>query len=76
MLRELFAGRRSLFWLLGPVVLFLVAVPLVNRVEPVVFGLSLFMWWMILATLLSPLCIIAAAKGDPVFRAGRSGDDR
>jgi uncharacterized protein DUF3311 len=68
-LRELFAGRRSLLWLCGPPVLFLGAIPLVNRVQPTVFGLPLFVAWLVLATLLTPVCIGAAAHGDPLWRS-------
>lgn len=70
MLRELLHGRRSLLWLFGPPVLFLAAVPLVNRVEPTVLGMPLFMAWLILATLLTPPCIWLAARRDPLWRPG------
>lgn len=75
MIRAVFAGRRALLWLLGPPVLFLAAVPLVNQVQPVVLGLPLFIGWMIVATLLTPVFIWAAARGDPVRRADRAGTD-
>lgn len=63
--------RKSLWWLLGPVLLYLVALPLYNRVEPVVLGLPFFMFWTLLATLLTPACIWLAARKDPLWRADR-----
>ncbi|MER7009965.1 DUF3311 domain-containing protein [Saccharopolyspora sp. NPDC000359] len=63
--------RKSLWWLMGPVLLYLVALPLYNRVEPVVLGLPFFMFWMLLATLLTPACIWLAARKDPLWRADR-----
>jgi len=68
----MFRNRASLCWLAGPPVLYLAAVPLVNRVEPVIFGLPLFMLWMLVATLLTPGCVALAALGDPVWRARRA----
>ena len=67
-------GRRSLWWLLGPVVLYLVALPLYNRVEPTVLGLPLFMFWTLIATLLTPGCIWLAARKDPLWRDSREGE--
>lgn len=67
----MFAGRRSLWWLLGPVVLYVLALPLYNRVEPVVLGLPFFMAWMLLATVLTPVFIWLAARKDPLFQADR-----
>lgn len=63
--------RRSLGWLAGPVVLFVVALPLYNRIEPVVLGLPFFMFWMLVGTLLTPVCVWLAARHDPVWRADR-----
>lgn len=69
----MFAGRKSLWWLMGPVVLYVLALPLYNRIEPVVLGLPFFMAWILLATLLTPLCIWLAARKDPLWNAD---DDR
>lgn len=69
-------SRRSLWWLLGPVVAFLVVPPFVNRVEPVVLGLPFLMCWLLVATLLTPLFVWLAARRDPVWvdarRPGRA----
>jgi hypothetical protein len=47
-------GRRSLLWLIVPFVLFVFAMPLANRIDPVI---------------LSPLAIWLAARRDPYFQA-------
>lgn len=58
---EILRGRRSLLWLLAPVALFVAPLPLVNRSE--ILGL-----WLLGATVLTPLFVYLAARGDPVFR--------
>lgn len=68
--------RRSLLWLLAPFLLYIGALPFVNRVRPVVLGMPFFVFWMLLATLLTPLAILLAALGDPEFRADRADPDR
>ncbi|QUH04746.1 DUF3311 domain-containing protein [Saccharopolyspora erythraea] len=67
----MFEGRRSLWWLLGPVVLYLLALPLYNRVDPVLLGLPFFMFWTLMATVLTPVCIWLAARSDPLWAADR-----
>ena len=67
----MFRNRPSLLWLLGPFVLYLGVLPLVNRISPVVSGIPFLALWLIIATLLTPLCIWLAASGDPVWRASR-----
>ncbi|GAA4886131.1 MULTISPECIES: DUF3311 domain-containing protein [Saccharopolyspora] len=67
----MFRNRRSLWWLLGPVVLYVVALPLYNRIEPVILGLPFFMFWTLLATLLTPGFIWLAARKDPLWIADR-----
>ncbi|MCX4726376.1 DUF3311 domain-containing protein [Streptomyces sp. NBC_01306] len=61
--------RPQLLWLLVPFVLFLGAVPLVNRVRPVLLGLPFLFLWMIAATLLTPLAVWLTHRADR--RAGR-----
>lgn len=73
---HVFTKRRSLWWLLGPPVLYLVALPLYNRVEPVIVGLPFFMAWTLFATLLTPVCIWLAARGDPLWKADHKQGDR
>ena len=60
-------GRRSLLWLTVPFLLFVLAIPLANRAEPVILGLPFLFFWALLAVLLSPLAIWLAARGDPYF---------
>ena len=60
-------GRRSLIWLTVPFLLFVAAIPLANRVEPVILGLPFLFFWALLSVLLSPLAIWMATRGDPYF---------
>ncbi len=70
----MFAGRRSLWWLSGPVALYVLALPLYNRIEPIVLGLPFFMAWTLLATMLTPVCVWLATRKDPLFQADRNRD--
>ncbi|MEV0370763.1 DUF3311 domain-containing protein [Streptomyces sp. NPDC050636] len=56
--------RPALLWLLLPYVLFLAALPLVNKVTPTVCGLPFLFFWMLLATLLTPVSVWLARRGD------------
>jgi hypothetical protein len=60
-------GRRSLLWLLVPFVLFVAAIPLANRIDPVILGLPFLFFWALLAVILSPVAIWLAARQDPYF---------
>ena len=60
-------GRRSLIWLTVPFLLFVLAIPLANRAEPVILGLPFLFFWALLSVLLSPLAIWLAARSDPFF---------
>jgi membrane protein required for beta-lactamase induction len=51
-------------WLLAPFVLFLGALPLVNRVDPVLFGLPFLFFWLLVATVLTPFAMWLARRGD------------
>jgi hypothetical protein len=64
-----YRGRRSLWWLTVPYLLFVVALPFVNRVDPVVLGLPFLFFWVLIGVLLSPLAIWLALRGDPQFAA-------
>jgi hypothetical protein len=64
-----YRGRRSLLWLVVPYLLFVVAIPFVNRVDPVVLGLPFLFFWVVIGVLLSPAAIWLASRGDPVFAA-------
>nr|WP_245689275.1 DUF3311 domain-containing protein [Streptomyces chattanoogensis] len=50
--------------MLLPYVLFLAALPLVNRVTPTVLGLPFLFFWMLVATLATPLSVWLARRGD------------
>jgi predicted ABC-type exoprotein transport system permease subunit len=62
--------RPALLWLLVPYVLFLVVLPLVNRVTPTVLGLPLLFFWMLVATLLTPVSVWLARRAD--LKRGRT----
>ncbi|WP_406211622.1 DUF3311 domain-containing protein [Streptomyces decoyicus] len=62
--------RPALLWLLLPYVLFLAALPLVNRVTPTVLGLPFLFFWMLVATLATPLSVWLARRGD--IKRGRA----
>ncbi|NBE52051.1 DUF3311 domain-containing protein [Streptomyces boluensis] len=57
--------------MLVPFVLYIGALPFVNRVEPVVFGLPFFFAWMLAATVLTPVAAYLTWRGDQRMRAGR-----
>jgi hypothetical protein len=61
-------GRRSLLWLTVPFGLFVAALPLVNRIDPVILGLPFLFFWALLSVILSPLAIWLAARSDPYFK--------
>ncbi|MDT0450471.1 DUF3311 domain-containing protein [Streptomyces hesseae] len=56
--------RPTLLWLLAPYVLYLAALPLVDRVRPTVMGLPFLFFWLLLATLLTPVAVFLAWRGD------------
>jgi hypothetical protein len=56
--------RPQLLWLLVPYVLYLGALPLVNRVQPVVLGLPFLFVWLLGATLLTPVSVWLTWRGD------------
>ncbi|MDX3849153.1 DUF3311 domain-containing protein [Streptomyces sp. AK02-01A] len=67
----MFRHRPHLLWLLLPFVLFLVAPPWVNRVEPVVLGLPFLSLWLLGATLVTPAAVWLAYRGDRRLSARR-----
>ncbi|MEU4178402.1 DUF3311 domain-containing protein [Streptomyces sp. NPDC026589] len=56
--------RPQLLWLLVPYVLYLGALPFVNRVTPLVFGVPFLFVWLLGATLLTPAAVWLARRGD------------
>ncbi|MEU9485518.1 DUF3311 domain-containing protein [Streptomyces decoyicus] len=56
--------RPALLWLLLPYALFLAVLPLVNRVTPTVLGVPFLFFWMLVATLATPLSVWQARRGD------------
>jgi hypothetical protein len=60
--------RRSLLWLLLPVVMFALAIPFANRVTPLVAGLPFLIFWILLSVIVTPLAMWLAARGDHRYR--------
>lgn len=56
--------RPQLLWLLVPYALHLGALPFVNRVRPVVLGLPFLFFWLLGATLLTPVAVWLTRRGD------------
>lgn len=56
--------RPHRLWLLAPFVLYLGALPFVNRVQPVVLGLPFLVVWLLAATVLTPVAVGLAHRGD------------
>ncbi|MBH1932858.1 DUF3311 domain-containing protein [Streptomyces sp. AV19] len=56
--------RPALLWLLAPYALYLGALPLVDRVHPTVLGLPFLFFWLLLATLLTPVAVLLARRAD------------
>ena len=60
-------GRKSLIWLTVPFLVFVAALPLVNRIDPVILGLPFLFFWALMAVIVSPLAIWLAARKDPYY---------
>ncbi|EPH39251.1 DUF3311 domain-containing protein [Streptomyces aurantiacus] len=61
---KLIKRRPHLLWLLVPFVLYVGALPFVNRVRPLVLGLPFLFAWLLAATLLTPVAVWLAHRGD------------
>ncbi|MCS0634637.1 DUF3311 domain-containing protein [Streptomyces sp. LP05-1] len=66
--------RSRLWWLLVPFVLFAGALPLVNRVEPVIGGVPFLFLWLFGATVVTPVAVGLAHRGRRA--GGRPGGKR
>ncbi|MFD9885287.1 DUF3311 domain-containing protein [Streptomyces alboflavus] len=60
--------RPHLLWLLVPFVLYVGALPFVNRVRPLVLGLPFLFAWLLVATLVTPVAVWLAYRGDKSMR--------
>ncbi|MCX4550909.1 DUF3311 domain-containing protein [Streptomyces sp. NBC_01387] len=56
--------RPQLLWLLTPFVLFLGALPFVNRVHPVFLGLPFLVVWLVGATVVTPFAVWLTHRAD------------
>ncbi|MFE9382143.1 DUF3311 domain-containing protein [Streptomyces sp. NPDC007025] len=64
------ARRPALWLLLIPAVLYCAAPLVANRIEPRVAGLPFLLFWIVAATVVSPLVIWAVSRLDPAFAKG------
>lgn len=62
-------GRRPLWLLVIPGVLYCAAPVVANSIEPRILGVPFLLAWIIMASVISPLIIWAAARLDPAYRA-------
>lgn len=60
--------RRSLWLLAVPGVLYCAAPLVANSIEPRILGVPFLLAWIIMASVVSPLIIWAAARLDPAYR--------
>lgn len=63
-MRQKWVKRPQLLWLAVPFVLFLGVLPLVNRVDPALGGVPFLLVWFVGATLVTPLAVWLAWRGD------------
>lgn len=63
-------GKKSIIAILSilPFILMLAAIPFVNRIEPIIFGLPFLAFWLFLGMLLTPLITFA------IYRLQHSGE--
>ncbi|MGI5347635.1 DUF3311 domain-containing protein [Streptomyces sp. CA-250714] len=64
------AKRPALWLLLVPAVLYCSAPLVANRIEPRIAGLPFLLFWILAATVVSPLVIWAVSRLDPAFKEG------
>ncbi|MFI8997677.1 DUF3311 domain-containing protein [Streptomyces sp. NPDC053542] len=69
-LPEVSARRPALWLLLVPAVLYCLAPLVANRIEPRVLGVPFLLFWILAATVISPLVIWAVTRLDPAYRTG------
>ncbi|MEU2085896.1 DUF3311 domain-containing protein [Streptomyces albus] len=62
------ARRPALWLLLVPPALYCAAPFVANRIEPRVLGLPFLLFWIVAATVVSPLVIWLVSRLDPAFR--------
>ena len=66
--------RRSLWLLLVPFVVFLVALPFVNHIHPLIFGVPFFTIWMLVGVVCTPVAVWLAARYDPLYGGSPSNE--
>ena len=68
----MFRGRASLWFLIVPFVMFVFALPLANRIHPLVFGLPFFTFWIAVSVIATPVSVWLAARYDPLYERPHS----
>lgn len=59
-----------------PFVTLVFALPLVNRVQPVIFGFPFVLFWILVWVLLTPFILFIAYLVEKKFNPPSKGDDR
>ncbi|MFE0104073.1 DUF3311 domain-containing protein [Streptomyces sp. NPDC059009] len=72
MISPAISRRPHLLWLLVPFVLYLGALPFANRVHPVVLGLPFLFFWLLAATLLTPVAVWLTYRGDQKLKKAQA----
>ncbi|MDQ6598451.1 DUF3311 domain-containing protein [Bacillus salipaludis] len=51
-------GKKTIIAILSmvPIVFMIVAIPFVNRIQPIIFGLPFLAFWLFLGMIITPLC--------------------
>lgn len=59
-----------------PFITLVFALPLVNRVEPIILGLPFLLFWILSWVLLTPLILFIAYLLEQKFNSSRDGDKK
>ena len=59
-----------------PFITLVFALPLVNRIQPVVLGLPFLLFWILVWVLLTPLILFLAYMAEKRFNPPEKGEDR
>ncbi|MGB8952555.1 MAG: DUF3311 domain-containing protein [Candidatus Aminicenantales bacterium] len=59
-----------------PFIMLVFALPLVNRIEPVILGFPFVLFWIILWVILTPLILFAAYLLEKKFNAPDGGENK
>ncbi len=68
--------RLSLLLGLIPFLTLVLALPLVNRVEPVILGLPFILFWIVFWVFLTPFVLMAAYRLEKKYDSGEKGQEQ